>query len=118
MRSRQTFLDAERDRNKALAFIGANPGCVLADVMRHMDMTRSRAAQLLFRLWELGEVRREAGGVGVMGRGCSKYYALAERTITTAEVFAKLHQNITGEVKPVVKPVARHAPIVRIFGGL
>lgn len=122
IRTRETFISAEKNRARALAFIRANPGAVLADVMRHMDMEKERAAQLLLRMVNLKEITRLPGGKGHSGRPCAKHYAVAERTVSAEEIFAHLTGNLNGAGKGrVITRIAvakRSMPEPRLFGGL
>lgn len=122
-RTRETFVQAERNRARVLAFLKDRPGAVLADIMAHMRMTRERAAQLVLRMERLGEITRTEGGVSPHGgRPCAKHFAAVERTVTAAEVFAHLKGNLNGERKgrKIVRFEPRRPllPAPRLFGGL
>lgn len=119
------FKHSEERRAVALAFIKANPGCVLNVLQRHLegvykDIDLKRAASIVLRMEMRHEVRRADGGIGRSNRPCSRFYALVDRTVSAAEVRAGLTGNLKGlgRVNNPIEAVGWHTPIVRIFGGL
>jgi len=119
---------AHQQRQSVLDHLNANPGAPMRSVMLALDVDKERAAQILLRMEQLGEVSRVRGAtVSHLGRRCAAWYALVGESVTADDIKAHLTGNLSGpgagrkivrvgDRRPTARTIIKHLPM--IFGGL
>lgn len=149
---RQCYENAERDRQAVLDVINEKPGAILSEIEAATGLSKRKAAQVVLSLEDKNEIFRvdgpDDGPKTPAGVPCLKAYANVFKTVSAAELLARVIENIKGsqytktmtaaeirakiraesKVKRKAKRKAKQkikeatpakvSPVVRLFGGL
>lgn len=110
---------AQRNREKLLRYIRANPGAVMYEIARALPgLEKPRISQYLLRMERNQEIRRMSGGVSPTGAKCAKWFALTRKTESARKVGRRLSRNFSEKRPPEIPKEIVRGPAQRLFGGL